>query len=248
MLNIKTLVLGAMLCLLAAESYADSVSTIPISGTTYDGFATTEGDYNIQGPGLSLWQADLGGPSFIGYCTIGTVCNFSWSPANPAAFCPWCTRFSGGSFGSTQMQWLQPNLVFKGSAFYSGGNTLSMTFTVSGTIYGFQLVGCDSEGYGCTLGTQVVALNISGTGTETLSINDLSGTPSQVVGLSGTFSGTATPITTTPEPGSMILMGTGLAGVWIKRRRRVQDGTQPPILASVEGPTEGAELRLNHSR
>ena len=187
MLKLKALVLGTVLCLIAAACYADSVSTIPITGSTYDGFATKEGDYTIQGPGLSLWQADLGGPSFIGYCTIGTVCNFSWSPANPAAFCPWCTRFSGGSFGSTQVQWLQPNLVFKGSAFYSGGDTLSMSFTVSGTIYGFQLVGCDSEGYGCTPGTQVFALKISGTGTQTLSMNINGLTPSQIYGLQGTF-------------------------------------------------------------
>jgi len=150
----------------------------------------------------------------------GTVCNFSWSPVNPGSFCSFCTKFSGGSFRSTQVHWLDPELVVTGSAFYSGGNTLTMSFTVSGTIYGFQLVGCDIYG-DCSLGPQVFVLNISGIGTETLTINDLSGTPSDITGLSGTFSGTATPITTTPEPGSMILMATGLAGVWVKRRRRV---------------------------
>lgn len=223
MLKITTLVLGGVLCLVAAVCYADSVTTIPITGSTYDGFATTEGNYKIQGPGLNLWQSDLGGPSFIGYCIAGTVCNFTWTPAHPGAFCSFCTRFSGGSFGSTQVQWLEPNLLFKGSAFYSGGDTLTMSFTVSGTIDGFQLVGCDAYG-NCSLGPQAFALNISGTGTEILTINNFSGTPSEIVGLEGTFSGTATPITTTPEPGSMILMGTGLAGVWIKRRRRVHHG------------------------
>ncbi len=221
MLKIKALVLGGVLCLLAAACYADRVTTIPITGSTYDGFATTEGDYKIQGPGLSLWQADPGGPSFIGFCTIGTVCNFSWSPVDPASFCTLCTTFSGGSFGSTQAQWLEPELVFTGSAFYSGGNTLTMSFTVSGTVYGFQLVGCLSDGSNCSQGPQVFALKISGTGTETLTINDFSGTPSEIVGLWGTFSGTATPVTATPEPGSMILMATGLAGVWMKRRTRV---------------------------
>jgi hypothetical protein len=223
MLKIKTLVLGGVLCLLAAASYADSVTTIPITGTTYDGFASTEGDYRIQGPGLSLWETTLGGPNYIGDCTIGTVCNFSWSPVGPAGFCDFCSTLSGGSLGSTQVQWLEPSLLFKGSAFYSGGDTLTMNFSVSGTIYGFQLVGCQSDGGACSLGPQVFALKISGTGTQTLSINEFSGTPSLVVGLEGTFSGTATPITTTPEPGSMILMGTGLAGVWIKTRRRVYE-------------------------
>lgn len=221
MVKIRTLGLRIVLCLLAPASYADSVTTIPITGSTYDGFATTEGDYKIQGPGLSLSQADPGGPSFIGACSVGSVCNLTWSPVPPSSFCTFCTTFSGGSLGSTQVQWLEPNLVFKGSAFYSGGDTLTMSFTVSGTIYGFQLVGCDSEGGGCSLGPQVFALKVSGTGSQTLSINVLSGTPSLITGLSGTFSGTATPITTTPEPGSMILMGTGLAGVWMKRRRRV---------------------------
>jgi len=50
MLKIKTLGLGGVLCLLAAASYADSVTTIPITGTTYDGFATTEGTTGFRDP------------------------------------------------------------------------------------------------------------------------------------------------------------------------------------------------------
>ena len=206
------------LCFVAAAASADSVNTIPITGTTYYGFATTEGDYTIQGPGLNLFQGDPGGPSFIGDCNVGAVCSLTWSPAGPISFCGLCTAFSGGSFGSTAVQWLSPNLVFKGSAFYAGGDTLSMNSTVSGTIYGYQLVGCNSNGFACSLGPQVFALNISGTGTETLSMNVFSGTPTEIFGLQGTFSGTATPVTTTPEPASFLLMGTGLAGLWMKRR------------------------------
>jgi hypothetical protein len=127
--------------------------------------------------------------------------------------------YSGGTVGSSVAQWLSPNLVFKGSAFYSGGDTLTMSFTVSGTIYGYQLVDCTNGSFGCSLVPQVFALKISGSGTETLSITELSGTPSEIVGLSGTFSGTATPISATPEPASMLLVGTGLAGLWAKRKR-----------------------------
>lgn len=219
MSRVRGLALAGFLCFVSAVACADSVSSIPITGTTYDGFATTEGDYHIQGPGLSLYQADLGGPSFIGFCTMGTVCNFTWSPVGPDSFCSYCTRYSVGTLGSNVAQWLEPNLVFKGSAFYSGGDSLTMSFTVSGTIYGYQLVGCDSDGFDCSLGPQVFALKISGSGTQILSINELSGTPSEIVGLSGTFSGTATPISATPEPASMLLMGTGLFGLWAKRKR-----------------------------
>ena len=222
MLRIKTLVLGSVLCLVAAACYADSVTTIPITGSTYDGFATTEGNYKIQGPGLNLWQSDLGGPSFIGYCIAGTVCNFTWTPAHPGILQllhEILRRFIW--VNASAVAGAEPAL--QGISVLFGGDTLTMSFTVSGTIDGFQLVGCDAYG-NCSLGPQAFALNISGTGTEILTINNFSGTPSEIVGLEGTFSGTATPITTTPEPGSMILMGTGLAGVWIKRRRRVHHG------------------------
>ena len=36
---------------------ADSLNSIPITGRAYDGFATSSGDYAIQGPGLSLFQS-----------------------------------------------------------------------------------------------------------------------------------------------------------------------------------------------
>jgi len=218
MSKLRSFFLVGFLCFVVAAASADSVNTISITGTTFYGFATTAGDYNIQGPGLNLFQFDPDGPNSIGFCTVGTVCSFTWSPVDSSNFCTFCTGYSGGSFGSNEAQYLSPNLVFKGSAFYSGGDSLTMNFTVSGTIFGYQLVGC-TEGVGCSLGPQVFALKISGTGSETLTINELSGTPSQIVGLQGTFSGTAAPVTTTPEPGSLLLTATGLAGVWMKRRR-----------------------------
>ncbi len=217
MLKMRRLLFVGVLCFIAAGAYADGVNTISVAGITYDGYGLTAGDFLIQGNGLSLSQGLPDGPSFIGSCTVGSVCNLTWSPTNSAAFCSYCTGMSNGSLGSIQAQYLSPNLVFKGSAFYSGGNTLTMSFTVSGTIYGYQLVGC-TDGVGCSLGPQVFGLQILGTGTETLTLTTMGGAQEIIQGASGTFTGTATPITT-PEPGSMFLMATGLTGVWVRKRK-----------------------------
>lgn len=213
---IKGLLFVSLLCVTVAAS-AHEVKTISITGTASYGFSMTEGDYRIQGSALNLFQADPDGPSLIGFCSVGSLCSFTWSPADASSFCSYCTGYSGGSFGSSIAQYLSPDLVFKGSAFYSGGDTLTMNVTVSGTIYGYQLVGCNGN-IGCSLGPLEFALKISGTGTETLTMTELSGSPSEIVGLQATFSGTATPVTTTPEPASLVLTASGLVGLWIRRR------------------------------
>ena len=218
MCKFNGLLLALFLCFLPAAAIAQSVNTIAITGLTTYGFASTYGDFGFVGPGLNLVQALPQGPDFIGSCTVGTLCSLSWSPGNGMAFCP-CTGISNGNFGSNIAEYLSPTLVFTGSAFYSGGDSLTMNLTVSGTIYGYQLVGC-SGGSGCSLGPEVFALKIRGTDTETLTMNDIGNNSTGIIGENGIFSGTATPVATTPEPGSLFLMTTGLAGVWMKRRSR----------------------------
>src|SRR6202011_4245530 len=156
-------------------------------------------DFSIQGPGLSLQQRLPDGPNEIGTCTVGAVCTLSFSPLNSNAFCGGCTYYSGGSFGSSIAEYLDPHLTFTGSAFYSGGSTLMMPFIVSGTITGYELVNCITGTSGCTLGPKVFTVRIFRYGTENLTLYSNSGPQVPVYGSSATFSGFAT-VETVPEP------------------------------------------------
>lgn len=215
---IRNVLPGITVLLCAALAFGDSANTISINGTANYGFALTTGDFQIQGNGLNLFQGLPDGPSTIGSCTVGSVCTFSWQPGPGSAFCSYCIGLSGGAVGSQAAQYLVPNLTFSGSAFYSGGDTLTMQITVSGTITGYQLVGC-TAGISCSLGPKEFTLTVSGHGTEQLTLNSdaASNASVSILGARASFSGSAE-TTTTPEPASVLLVGTGLAGVCAKRK------------------------------
>lgn len=213
----RNLVLAGLLCFVGILASADSVNTISINGTARYGYAETTGDFTIKGPGLGLSQAAPDGPNIIGYCTVGAVCNLTFSPLSTSAFCSFCIGLSGGSLGSQNAQYIDPHLTFTGSAFYSGGNTLLMPFTVTGTITGYELVNCTGN-IGCSLGPEEFTVQIFAQGTEEVAMNPLngSGVPA-MIGTDAVFSGTATVV---PEPTSLVLTGTGLLSVWTKMKMR----------------------------
>jgi hypothetical protein len=208
---------------------AGSVNSIAITGTAYDGFATSSGDFIIHGPGLSLIQSSPGGPSFIGICDLGSLCDFTFSSGNLGAFCTYCSLYSSGTFGNKVAQYFFGGLTFSTPAVvWNGQPVMNLPLTISGEITGFELLNCN-QGLGCTLGPQVFDLKIAGQGTGAFQMNDAG----LILGVTASYTGTATSVQTVPEPISLLLMSSGVAAIGLARKRslklqsrtRVTDGS-----------------------
>jgi len=209
---VRTLLTIVLLLTLNILAHANSIA---IAGTAAIGFAEFSGDFNIQGPGLSLYQATPDGPSSIGSCSMGALCNFSFSPINTAAFCSYCLFYNTGQLGNVAVQYLDPSITFTGSAVWNGQYTLSLPMIMSGTIIGYELVGCDPGGVECSLGPQEFTLHFTASGTGTFTIEPTG----SIDGGTVSFSGFAT--AAAPEPMSLVLVGTGVLGIWqVQRIRR----------------------------
>lgn len=207
-----SIALLGLVCLTSAIASADSIT---ITGEADIGFARSLGDFIIQGPGLSLAQGTPDGPSTIGSCTVGSVCDFSFGipSVHDFGFC-YCKGFSGGSVGSQTADFLVPSLTLTGSALYSGGDSLTVPMTISGTIIGYKLVDCFPGGIDCKLGPPVFTLKVMGQGEDAVVFNEIG----SIIGSDVTFTGRATVV---PEPSSLVLISTGLAAVvWRKYKRQ----------------------------
>ena len=216
----RGIALVSFICFISILASADSVSNIPITGSAEKGFIQTTGDYNIQGPGLSLFQGMPAGPNSIGACTAGTICDFSFAIPNSSVFCGLCLGQSFGSLGNKSATFLDSSLLFTGSAFVPISNDyaqgIQLPMTVSGIITGYQLVNCAPGDVGiCHLGPPQFAVRIVGQGTGHFSLTNQGGGFLNIDGGFANFTGTATVI---PEPISLALTGTGLLGIWIRRK------------------------------
>jgi hypothetical protein len=200
----------ALFLALSALASADSVNSIAINGTATFGYADSSGDFNISGPGLSLFQGTPDGPNVIGTCTVGAMCDFSFGIG---PFCVSCLGISSGSVGNKTADFLVPSLSF--TALYSGSEFISMPMTVTGTIVGYELINCD--GILCSLGPKefTIQIDAQGTGVFIMSPDANGGGVFDIKGVSANYTGT---VTTIPEPVSLVLTGTGLLGILIRKK------------------------------
>jgi hypothetical protein len=200
---------------LSTFASANSVNSVAITGTAYAGFASASGDFSIEGPGLSLFQSSPGGPSSIGLCNMGSLCNFSFSSANVSSFCTYCGLYSYGTFGNAVAEFFVGTLTFSTPpVIWNGQSVMNLPLTISGQIMGFELLNC-TDLVGCTLGPEVFDLKITGQGTGQFQIGD----SGLIYGVSATYTGAATPVQAVPEPAPLLLISSGVAAMGVARRR-----------------------------
>ena len=219
--------------LLGGFALADSITA---TGTAEQGNASVANALSISGPGLNLFETSFDGPSVIGVCNVGT-CNTSFTIGD--AVCefqgPCATGYASGSVaGFGTAQWLVTSLVFSGSFSYDGGTgKYQGPVSFAGTILGYDLVNCAPTGYACQLGQEVFSLVLSGQGTATYNM----AFPNSILGVTYNYTALITP---TPEPSSILLVGCGLAAMWIIKRN-LPRLTQEPLGANGKrsGSTNG---------
>jgi PEP-CTERM motif-containing protein len=216
----------AVIALSGAQAKADEVF---ISGYT-------NGAFNGVPPNTSATQtATLGGLTYVNSTFSGTTAaGFRGIGGNPVA--PPAQNFNNlGAFSLATTPFTYTGNTFTFRVTFTdpqgitGSNTATFTATVTGTVVSENIGGVRLDfdntpilftfnDVNCQATTIPGQQTTCGSGSFFFSVNDLSIDPGQTAAITGQI--TSAQQTTIPEPMTMILLGTGLAGVAARVRRR----------------------------